>query len=65
MQITDIFPALLERHEKRLNKNPSWTKRGPGRRHNYLTKKQQDSKDFMTGAGGLNASKALELLGVI
>lgn len=50
---------------KRLNKNPSWTKKGPGRRHNHLTAKQQAAKDKMMNQLGLNATQALNTLEVI
>lgn len=43
--IFTIFPALLERHVKTSCKNKSWTKSGPGRRHNYLTAAQQKAAD--------------------
>lgn len=33
MQITDIFPALLNQHVQGTSRRPSATKRGPGRRH--------------------------------
>ena len=44
--IYSIFPALLEKHVKTSGKNKSWTKSGPGRRHNYLTAAQQRAADY-------------------
>lgn len=64
MKITDVFPALEEKPEHLPRKRPSWTKRGPGRRHNSLTKREQDSKDKMMFAG-LSATEALRELGKI
>jgi hypothetical protein len=52
-------------YQKVLNKNPSYTKKGPGRRHNHLTAKEQAAKDKMMTVGGLNASQALNVLGKI
>lgn len=62
MNILSFFPALAEKPEKRLNKNLTWTKRGPGRRHNHLTAKQQSAKEYLMSTGGMNASQALEVV---
>lgn len=35
-----IWPMLGEKSPKVCNKNPSWTKKGPGRRHQHLTAKE-------------------------
>jgi len=45
ISIFRLFPALLESHTKVSAKNKSWTKSGPGRRHNYLTAAQQQAVD--------------------
>lgn len=60
MKITDVFPALLEKHAPGTRRSLSWTRRGPGRRHNTLTKRQQDAKDLAMRDGGMNATKAIE-----
>ena len=45
MSLLDIFPSLGAGVTSR-PRNLSWTKAGPGRRHNHLTAKQQKAKDF-------------------
>lgn len=62
MKITDIFPGLIAKTTKLLNKNPSWRKKGPGRRHNPLTKDQQSKKASLMAHAGMNASEALKVL---
>ena len=64
MTIFDIFPALNRNYIPSVKRNTSWTKKGPGRRHNILTSKQQTAKNHMMQAG-MTASRALETLGVI
>lgn len=62
MKITDIFPGLIEKNTKLLNKNSSWRKKGPGRRHNHLTAAQQSRKNSLMAHAGMNASEALEVV---
>lgn len=64
MKITDIFPHLNTKPEPSVRRNLSWTKKGPGRRHNFLTAKQQSAKEKMMIAG-LSATQAYETLGVL
>lgn len=39
-----IWPTLGEKSQKIDGKNLSWTKKGPGRKHNHLTKAQVEAK---------------------
>jgi hypothetical protein len=65
MKITDLFPSLLlGKPIKRVASRPSWTKKGPGRRHNNLTSGQQALKNHLM-SGGMNATKALTAVGAI
>lgn len=64
MDIKSIFPALDEKPSGLSGKQLSWTKKGPGHRHNKLTKREQGAKDKMMVAG-LNATQALVALGKI
>ena len=43
MTIRDLFPTIGMGRDS-LPRNLSWTKRGPGRRHNHLTAAQQRAK---------------------
>jgi hypothetical protein len=61
MNITHVFPALLEKHEPCVRRNLSWTKSGPGRRHNKLTASQQKVMDALVHSG-MNATRARELV---
>jgi hypothetical protein len=61
MNITHVFPALLEKHEPCVRRNLSWTKSGPGRRHNKLTARQQEGVDALMRSG-VNATRARELV---
>jgi len=63
MQITDIWPTFRQPLGKTPRTQLSWTRKGPGRRHNPLTKKQQGWKDRLIAAG-MNASDALLHMGV-
>jgi hypothetical protein len=44
MSLLDIFPSLGSGSISR-PRGLSWTKRGPGRRHNHLTAAQQKGKN--------------------
>lgn len=59
MNTTQVFPALGERHEKRVSTRLSWTKKGPGRRHNRLSGVQQRAKDALMFRVGMTATQAL------
>lgn len=63
MNILDLFPTLGAGRFK-TTRNTTWTKKGPGRRHNPLTGRQQRAKDALL-AKGLNAQQALTVLNVI
>lgn len=65
MNIKDVFPALGEKSTKLLNKNSSWTKRGPGRRHNPLTAKHQAANTMLMTKVGMSATQALNAIGHI
>lgn len=61
MRITDIWPTFRQPLSRMSSRQPSWTRSGPGRRHNPLTRKQQERKNQLMNAG-LNATQALEAL---
>jgi hypothetical protein len=62
MKITDAFPALLDRYVPTVFTNKTWTKKGPGRRHNKLTRKQQSAMDkaITQGATATQCYQAFE-----
>lgn len=43
-------------------RQPSWTKRGPGRRHQRLTAAEVLAKNALMAKAGLNASQALDVI---
>jgi hypothetical protein len=63
MNILDLFPTLGAGRLK-TTRNTTWTKKGPGRRHNPLTAGQQRVKDALI-AKGMTAQQALTALDVI
>jgi len=64
MQITDIWPTFRQPLGKTPRTQPSWTRKGPGRRHNPLTKQQQGWKERLM-ATGMTATQALRHMQVI
>jgi hypothetical protein len=55
MKITDVFPALTNTHIPGVRRNRTWTKKGPGRRHNWLTRRQQDAMNLAMSKGATAA----------
>ena len=65
MHITELFPSLLLGKPKKLvASRPSWTKKGPGRRHNNLTGTQQRLVNHLM-QGGMNATQARSTVGAL
>lgn len=64
MDIKQVFPALDEKPSGLTNRQLSWTKKGPGRRHNRLNAVEQRVKEQLM-VGGMTATKALVALGKI
>lgn len=56
---------MTTKYQKTLNKNPSWTKKVPGRRHNHLTAREQQAKDQLMQLANMNATQALKALGKV
>lgn len=48
MNLKSLFPTLGDKSEKISNRNPSYTKKGPGRYHNYKAKNGKDVRLLRT-----------------
>lgn len=48
LSLKSLFPTLGDKSEKVSNRNPSYTKKGPGRYHNYKAKNGKDVRLLRT-----------------
>lgn len=42
LNLKSLFPSLGDKSPEVTNRNPSYTKKGPGRRHSYTNKQNKD-----------------------